>query len=243
MDFKEILAQEIEKCLTETLEHLHYHFHIGLKHHKGESLIPGIGKIRSCPNCGSISSTRFRCACTEDTQNINVSPNLENITTLCAKTSSAFLATYFGIEEGEAQSIAEALTDLLSTTFIEGKMSASSEATATEKQSSFKRGYEQCQDDFAKDLNSDDGLVELLSSYAHEAWSEWMLYLFSKCGAVNDLTTPGKPVQDVTIPKDLVARWWRQVNTHYSDLTETEKQSDREQARKIIHTFSLKGNT
>lgn len=241
MDFKEILAQEIEKCLTETLEHLHYHFHIGLKHRKGESLVPGIGKIHSCPNCGSISSTRFQCNCSEDTQTMSSGVN-SNLEVSCAATSSNFLETYFGIEEGEAQSIAEALTDLLSTTFIEGKMSASSEATASEKQSSYRRGYEQCQDDFAKDLNNDDGLVELLSSYAHEAWSEWMLYLFNKCGAVNDLTTPGKPVQNVTIQKDLVTRWWRQVNTHYANLTEAEKKSDREQARKIIHTFSMKGN-
>jgi len=36
------------------------------------------------------------------------------------------------------------------------------------------------------------------------------------------------------IPNDLVSRWHKQTRTEYSDLSENEKESDREQARKII---------
>ena len=34
------------------------------------------------------------------------------------------------------------------------------------------------------------------------------------------------------LPPDLVARWERQINTQYADLTTEEKDSDREQVKK-----------
>jgi len=67
---------------------------------------------------------------------------------------------------------------------------------------------------------------EKLAEYAHEAWSGWMRYLFEKSERNSDGT--------VTIPAWAVARWTRQMNTPYADLPENEKESDREEADKII---------
>jgi hypothetical protein len=38
----------------------------------------------------------------------------------------------------------------------------------------------------------------------------------------------------VTIPADKVARWQRQIETPYAELTDKEKDSDRDQADKIL---------
>ncbi|MBM4340625.1 MAG: hypothetical protein FJ110_13915 [Deltaproteobacteria bacterium] len=67
---------------------------------------------------------------------------------------------------------------------------------------------------------------ELLSSYAHEAWSGWMKYMLKK-------TTPGFN-GTVIIPRKLVERWTRQMNTNYRDLPEDEKNSDRDEADQIL---------
>lgn len=67
---------------------------------------------------------------------------------------------------------------------------------------------------------------EELAKYAHNAWSGWMEYLFSKAN-VNENGT-------WTMPKDSVDRWYRQMNTEYKDLPENEKKSDREEATKIM---------
>lgn len=69
-------------------------------------------------------------------------------------------------------------------------------------------------------------IFEDLACLEHEQWSKWMKYLFSKSQLNEDGT--------VTIPKDLVDRWNRQINTHYSDLSESEKESDREQAKYVM---------
>lgn len=67
---------------------------------------------------------------------------------------------------------------------------------------------------------------ESVSDCSHDIWSHWMEYLFTKC-EVN-------PNGSYTIPKELVERWERQVKTKYKYLSEKEKDSDREQADKII---------
>lgn len=69
-------------------------------------------------------------------------------------------------------------------------------------------------------------LKEDLSNLAHEQWSGWMEYLFSKSVKNEDGT--------VTIPKWAVDRWERQVNTSYKDLSEEEKDSDRKEADKFL---------
>lgn len=73
---------------------------------------------------------------------------------------------------------------------------------------------------------------EQLAKYAHEAWSGWMEYVFSKA-AINDDGT-------ITLPKWAVDRWKRQVNSSYKELSEEEKESDRSEADKMINIMSKK---
>ena len=73
-------------------------------------------------------------------------------------------------------------------------------------------------------------LEEMIAQVQHnDIWSHWMRYLFSKCLMNDD--------GDMIIPYNLVKRWKRQVDTGYVDLTEHEKDSDREQARKVMNCF------
>jgi hypothetical protein len=73
-----------------------------------------------------------------------------------------------------------------------------------------------------------DKMVEELAAYAHRAWSGWMNWMFE-----HSTSHEG----EITIPKFLVDRWTRQMNTLYDDLPEEEKQSDRAEAEKIINTL------
>lgn len=69
-------------------------------------------------------------------------------------------------------------------------------------------------------------LVEELAAYAHASWSGWMSYLFSK----SEHSVNGQ----IIIPPDLAKRWRRQASTPYHKLPEDEKESDRDEARKVI---------
>ena len=69
-------------------------------------------------------------------------------------------------------------------------------------------------------------LIEQLAEKEHGSWSHWMKYLFSKCTANGD--------GSVTIPPDLVERWKQQAETPYTDLSEREKQSDRNRVKLIL---------
>lgn len=66
---------------------------------------------------------------------------------------------------------------------------------------------------------------ERLAEYAHDAWSGWMRYLFSK-GTFNDDGT-------WTMPEWAVERWTRQMDTDYHDLPEGEKETDKKEANRI----------
>jgi len=69
-------------------------------------------------------------------------------------------------------------------------------------------------------------LREELADWQHAIWAHWMSYLFGVCQHNED--------GSVTIPADKVERWMRQQVTPYSALTEEERESDREQADKIL---------
>jgi len=66
---------------------------------------------------------------------------------------------------------------------------------------------------------------EALASYAHQAWSGWMRYMFKR--------SRRRPDGSLIVSPALVARWERQSNTTYADLPEVEKASDREEADRI----------
>ena len=72
-----------------------------------------------------------------------------------------------------------------------------------------------------KPLSLEDG-----AKIAHSQWSDWMKHLFSKCTFLSDGT--------VIIPSWAVSRWTQQMTTEYADLSEQEKQSDRDEAQKYI---------
>jgi len=75
-------------------------------------------------------------------------------------------------------------------------------------------------------MNKSPDLREQLSNLSHEIWSHWMRYMFSRC-------QPNEEEGTLTIPAWAVQRWGRQLDTPYNELTEEEKNSDREQADKI----------
>jgi hypothetical protein len=79
----------------------------------------------------------------------------------------------------------------------------------------------------ASQAKTDEELLEELADVQHQIWSQWMVHLFSRCRRNPDGSSE-------TIPDDLVVRWKRQMATDYADLTEREKNSDREQAREVM---------
>jgi hypothetical protein len=75
-------------------------------------------------------------------------------------------------------------------------------------------------------MNAQQELREALADYAHEAWTRWMVHLFS----VSATNKNGS----VTIPRATAERWMRLIKTLYADLREIEKDSDRKEADRMI---------
>jgi hypothetical protein len=72
-----------------------------------------------------------------------------------------------------------------------------------------------------------DHLLETLAALEHERWSHWQRYMHSKC-------VPQGDDGALLIPADLVRQWEKQIATPYPELTEEQKESDREQVRKYL---------
>ncbi len=90
---------------------------------------------------------------------------------------------------------------------------------------------EKCLDCLGRE-GREQALIEALSDKEHEGWSHWMRYLFSTCDKAAD--------GSLIIPAALVKRWQRQIDTSYAQLSEREKQSDRNEVAHIlplIHAF------
>lgn len=62
-------------------------------------------------------------------------------------------------------------------------------------------------------------LVEKLADLEHAQWAHWTKYML-------DNLTP-----------ENIKRWRKQIETSYADLSEKEKDSDREWAKKVIDLF------
>lgn len=69
-------------------------------------------------------------------------------------------------------------------------------------------------------------LLETLADAEHTSWSRWMEYLMGRCERHVD--------GSLTIPAALVERWRHQAATPYADLSEREKEADREEVRRIL---------
>lgn len=71
---------------------------------------------------------------------------------------------------------------------------------------------------------------EEFANLCHEQWAGWMKYLFSKTSVKGE---------DVVIPAEFVERWYRQMNTPYTNLSESEQNSDRNEADKFLKLFII----
>lgn len=71
-----------------------------------------------------------------------------------------------------------------------------------------------------------EDLLEKLAANEHERWAHWQKFLHKSCLENED--------GSLTIPKEKVELWKKQINTPYEELTENEKESDRYGARKIL---------
>jgi hypothetical protein len=69
-------------------------------------------------------------------------------------------------------------------------------------------------------------LIEQLAAIEHSRWSDWQRYCH-QCGHRN-------PDGSITLDAGTVGHWERQIATPYADLSEREKESDREQVRRYI---------
>ena len=71
-------------------------------------------------------------------------------------------------------------------------------------------------------LNSEP-LLEALAESEHDQWSHWMQYMYDNWN------------------EDNCTRWRRQMKTPYSELSEREKDSDRDFARKTLSILQRLG--
>ncbi|MFF2316945.1 hypothetical protein ACFVTE_11805 [Arthrobacter sp. NPDC058097] len=68
--------------------------------------------------------------------------------------------------------------------------------------------------------------VERLAAIEHERWAHWQQYVHDQCERKDD--------GSLVVPAELVARWKAQIETPYAELSEREKESDREQVRRYL---------
>ena len=85
------------------------------------------------------------------------------------------------------------------------------------------------------DMKQDDiekifvDLLEHLAAIEHDRWSKWQKYVHNK--------GVRQPDGSIVIPAEFVERWDRQIATSYENLSEIEKESDREQVHDYIHVI------
>jgi len=74
-------------------------------------------------------------------------------------------------------------------------------------------------------------LIEDLAELEHEQWAHWTQYMLDFLNG--------------NIPEDLkqkrILQWRRQIDTSYKNLSEKEKESDREWARKVMKILKKYG--
>jgi hypothetical protein len=79
-------------------------------------------------------------------------------------------------------------------------------------------------------------LREKLAELAHQQWTGWMEYLFGNCRPGTARLDDGTEIGNGTmvIPQWAVERWRRQMQTPYAELSESDKNSDRKEADKVL---------
>lgn len=76
-------------------------------------------------------------------------------------------------------------------------------------------------------------LFEKLSSIEHKRWSDWQKYVHNVCIENDD--------GSITIPANYVKHWERQIHTDYKDLSQSEKDSDRDQVLRYWTVMKIHG--
>jgi len=78
------------------------------------------------------------------------------------------------------------------------------------------------------------GPREALAALEHDQWAHWTKYMLDTLEPlVVATTTQGRGVA-VQAALESIERWRRQIDTPYADLSESEKDSDREWADKVM---------
>ena len=77
-------------------------------------------------------------------------------------------------------------------------------------------------------VKAEDDRLEALADLEHQQWAHWTTYMLDALYAL----TAGSGVDLEALP--CVKRWRRQIDTPYAELSEKEKESDREWARKVL---------
>lgn len=69
-------------------------------------------------------------------------------------------------------------------------------------------------------------LLEQLASIEHERWTHWQRFMHEQ--------GQRQPDGSLLLPAELVAKWERLIATPYAQLTDKERESDREQVRRYL---------
>jgi len=75
-------------------------------------------------------------------------------------------------------------------------------------------------------MPDEKALLEQLAAIEHERWAHWQRFMHGK--------GERKPDGSLVLPADLVAQWERLIETPYAQLTDKERESDREQVRRYL---------
>jgi hypothetical protein len=82
--------------------------------------------------------------------------------------------------------------------------------------------------DRLREVLESERTVERLAAIEHDRWASWQRYVHDHCHRLDD--------GSLVIPADLAARWEVQIQTPYAELSEQEKDSDREQVQRYLPT-------
>lgn len=78
-------------------------------------------------------------------------------------------------------------------------------------------------------------LREKIAALEHTQWAHWTKYMLTFLGLTLEWVDGAVEVRFKAAQGDAVSRWWRQIKAPYAELTEREKDSDREWADKVLH--------
>ena len=85
-------------------------------------------------------------------------------------------------------------------------------------------------------------LRERLAALQHEIWAHWMRYMLAQ-GSYREIELDGRAQRVWIMPEEKRVRWERQMASPYEALPEHERESDREQADKILALLAEDGGS